>query len=348
MVASIVPSRTALRPATSPSKPTIVTLWPTLATLTAWAAPSAIASARPKKTEMSGCAWSMFWAMVKPLSWSQSAGCLADDLQARARRRAPPGSPCCGRSRAWCRSGPGGSRPGPCRRSPWPRARRASLAAATLSVAMNVFAGSSGGLRSTAIDRDAGLLGVLDRHAGRGGTGGDVDDRVDLLGDEVLDLVDLGGGVAPGVGDDDLDALPWPPPRTDCLIWLKKSACRLATARPMLRLVRRSQRVRRRPVVAQGRRISERSGLERRRYVVERGRWLTASVRAAAQDVEHDGERDDDADDDLLDERRHAQQVQPVAQHADDQHAEGRAADGADAAVQAAPPITTAAIVSSS
>ena len=50
-------------------------------------------------------------------------------------------------------------------------------------------------------------LGVLDRHAGRGGAGRDVDDRVDLLGDEVLDLVDLGGGVAAGVGDDDLDAL---------------------------------------------------------------------------------------------------------------------------------------------
>ena len=41
------------------------------------------------------------------------------------------------------------------------------------------------------------------------------------------------------------------------------------------------------------------------------------------------------ADDDLLDERRHLQKVEAVAQETDDQHAERRAADAADAAGQA-------------
>ena len=53
-------------------------------------------------------------------------------------------------------------------------------------------------------------------------------------GDQVLDLVDLRGGVTLGVDGDDFDALCAAFGSTDCLIWLKKSACRFATASPMV------------------------------------------------------------------------------------------------------------------
>src|SRR3954449_12878030 len=111
---------------------------------------------------------------------------------------------------------------------------------------------------------------------------------------------------------------------TDCLIWLKKSAWRFATARPIFGFCssQRWEKMVARPRI---------TTIGPRTKNVERDMALGL---LAAQDVEHDGERDDDADHDLLDERGHAHQAQPVAQDADDEHAERGAADRADAALQ--------------
>src|SRR5919112_629495 len=89
---------------------------------------------------------------------------------------------------------------------------------------------------------------------------------------------------------------------TDCLIWLKKSACRLATARPILGL---SSSQRWEKIVASARITTIGPATKN----VERDMALGL---LAAQDVEHHGERDDHADQDLLDERGHAHQAQPV------------------------------------
>src|SRR3954447_20089716 len=118
---------------------------------------------------------------------------------------------------------------------------------------------------------------------------------------------------------------------TDCLIWLKKSACRLATARPMRGL---SSFQRWEKIVASPRITTIGPTMKK----LERDMALGL---LAAQHVEHDGEGDDHADDDHLHEWGHAHQRQAVAQDADDEHAEGGAGDGADAAGEAggaAPP----------
>src|SRR4051812_32644598 len=112
---------------------------------------------------------------------------------------------------------------------------------------------------------------------------------------------------------------------TDCLIWLKKSAWRLATARPM-RGLSASQRWEK--MVASPR-ITTIGAMMKK---LERDMALGLLT---AQDVEHHGERDDDADDDHLDEGGDAHQRQAVAQDADDEDAEGGAGDGADAAGEA-------------
>jgi hypothetical protein len=70
--------------------------------------------------------------------------------------------------------------------------------------------GVAGGIGGIAVDRDhwnTGGLGGANRYPGGGGTGRNVDERVDLASDQVLDLADLGRGVALGVDGDDLDAL---------------------------------------------------------------------------------------------------------------------------------------------
>src|SRR3954468_13729252 len=112
---------------------------------------------------------------------------------------------------------------------------------------------------------------------------------------------------------------------TDCLIWLKKSACRLATARP-IRGWSFSQRWEK--IVASARIAT--TGAKKNSVGRDIGSRLLA-----AQHVEHHGQGDDDADDDLLDEGRDAHEAQPAAQHADDQHAKFDAADAADAAGEA-------------
>src|SRR5918994_7694091 len=78
---------------------------------------------------------------------------------------------------------------------------------------------------------------------------------------------------------------------TDCLIWLKKSACRLATARPT-RGLSSSQRWEK--AVARPR-ITTIGAMTKN---AERDMALRL---LPAQNVEHHGERDDDADDDHLD-----------------------------------------------
>ena len=55
-------------------------------------------------------------------------------------------------------------------------------------------------------------------------------------------------------------------------------------------------------------------------------------VSLASQGFRGDGKDDDGADDDLLQEGRHVQEIEAVAQHADDQDADQRAADGPGAA----------------
>src|SRR4051812_1777587 len=112
---------------------------------------------------------------------------------------------------------------------------------------------------------------------------------------------------------------------TDCLIWLKKSACRLATARP-IRGWSFSQRWEK--IVASARIAT--TGAKKNSVGRDIGSRLLA-----AQHVEHHGQGDDDADDDLLDEGGHGHEAEPVAQHADDQDTECGAADRSDAAGQA-------------
>src|SRR3954471_16079856 len=85
---------------------------------------------------------------------------------------------------------------------------------------------------------------------------------------------------------------------TDCLIWLKKSACRLATARPM-RGFPESQRCEK--AVASARMTT--IGLRTKNAERLMSRLL------AAQHVEHHGQGDHDADDDLLDEGGHGHQA---------------------------------------
>src|SRR6188472_1366414 len=112
---------------------------------------------------------------------------------------------------------------------------------------------------------------------------------------------------------------------TDCLIWLKKSACRFATARPTrgLSFSQRWEKTVASPRITTIGAITNhvaRLGMFvvswKFRFRVARAG--TGSRLLAAEDVEHHGEGDDDADDDLLDERRDAHEAQPVAQHADD------------------------------
>src|ERR1700722_11981549 len=57
-----------------------------------------------------------------------------------------------------------------------------------------------------------------------------------------------------------------------------------------------------------------------------------------AHGVRRHCDRDHDADDDLLNEGRDLQEVQAIAQEADDQDANGRTADASDAARQAGAP----------
>src|SRR5690606_31463150 len=72
------------------------------------------------------------------------------------------------------------------------------------------------------------------------------------------------------------------------------------------------------------------------------GRWemfrlstASSSAGPVAEGVDHHRAGDDDADHDLLPERRHVQQVQTVAQHADDERADEGSDHGADAAGEA-------------
>ncbi len=80
-------------------------------------------------------------------------------------------------------------------------------------------------------------------------------------------------------------------------------------------------------------------------------RWKSVrqpSARLAPQRFGTHGEHDDDADDDLLQEGGDVEKIEAVAQHADDQHADQRSADAAAPPDSEVPPMTTAAIVSSS
>ena len=79
---------------------------------------------------------------------------------------------------------------------------------------------------------------------------------------------------------------------------------------------------------------------ERHRLVLASSRTRLANscsrlaILSVAHRVGRDRDRDHDADDDLLNERRDLQKVEAVAQEADDQDADGRAADASDAARQ--------------
>src|SRR3712207_6733742 len=95
---------------------------------------------------------------------------------------------------------------------------------------------------------------------------------------------------------------------TDCLIWLKKSACRLATASPM-RTLSSSQRWEN--AVASPRSATMGASTMSVPRLIMSLSWKRRSGPSglfAAQDVEHHRERDDDADDDLLHERRDLEQ----------------------------------------
>ena len=67
-------------------------------------------------------------------------------------------------------------------------------------------AGCAVGIAVDVDDGNAGGLGELDRNRRGGGTRRNVDQRVDVLRQKVLDLVDLRRAVALGVDGDDLDA----------------------------------------------------------------------------------------------------------------------------------------------
>ena len=71
-------------------------------------------------------------------------------------------------------------------------------------------------------------------------------------------------------------------------------------------------------------------------------------LQAAPEHVELDRDHDDHADHDQLQVDVDVEQVQPVGDHAEDQHADDRAADRAAAAPEHAPPMITAEIAASS
>src|ERR687897_585856 len=136
---------------------------------------------------------------------------------------------------------------------------------------------------------------------------------------------------------------------TDCLIWLKKSACRLATARP----IRRAPQPPWPPPAAFGAGLSRLHAARlratstpaattpiRRRFMsglLKRavGVGGEQSVRLVLQHVDHHGQGYDETDHDLLDERRDAEQIEPVPKDADDQDTDNGAGDAANAAAEA-------------
>ncbi len=81
------------------------------------------------------------------------------------------------------------------------------MAEATESRREEGVAGCAFGVSVNVHHRNAGILGKLDRNGRCGRARRNVDQCVDVLGQQVLDLVDLRRSVALGVDRDDFDAM---------------------------------------------------------------------------------------------------------------------------------------------
>ena len=224
-------------------------------------------------------------------------------------------------------------------------------------------------------DRNAGSLCRLDRHRRGSGAGGDVDQRVDVLREQILDLAHLRRRVAFGVDGDHLDAFLGAGGLDRLLDLIEEVRLKVGDRKADLLCVLRI-----RPERCEQRDRSDRG--EQRQFPnthlslslfvparreffavsfcqlvhldldpllvrsvtdrvgepteassrIPRGASLSLSV---AHRVRRHRDRDHDADNDLLNERRDLQQIEAVAQEADDQDADGGAADASDAARQA-------------